>query len=96
MSDKAHRFPCRSSNNRQSAKKNAKHAEKLIGNTAAPNSVLNLAAVSAERILAFFALGGYLIGSTVTGVCAFCGGKITSGEFDWVLSRIEHNESYAC
>ena len=29
------------------------------------------------------------------GVCAFCGGKITSGEFDWVLSRIEQDESYA-
>jgi endogenous inhibitor of DNA gyrase (YacG/DUF329 family) len=31
----------------------------------------------------------------VSGVCAFCGGKITSGEFDWVLSRIEQDESYA-
>lgn len=30
----------------------------------------------------------------VSGVCAFCGGKITSGEFDWVLSRIEQDESY--
>ena len=29
------------------------------------------------------------------GVCTFCGGKITSGEFDWVLSRIEQDESYA-
>lgn len=29
------------------------------------------------------------------GVCQFCGGKITSGEFDWVLSRIEQDESYA-
>lgn len=29
-----------------------------------------------------------------TGVCEFCGGKITSGEFDWVLSRIEQDESY--
>lgn len=28
------------------------------------------------------------------GVCQFCGGKITSGEFDWVLSRIEQDESY--
>jgi hypothetical protein len=28
------------------------------------------------------------------GVCEFCGGKITSGEFDWVLSRIEQDESY--
>ncbi len=29
------------------------------------------------------------------GVCEFCGGKITSGEFDWVLSRIEQDETYA-
>lgn len=30
-----------------------------------------------------------------SGVCEFCGGKITSGDFDWVLSRIEQDESYA-
>jgi hypothetical protein len=29
------------------------------------------------------------------GVCEFCGGKLTSGEFDWVLSRIEQDESYS-
>jgi len=29
------------------------------------------------------------------GVCEFCKGKITSGEFDWVLSKIEQDESYA-
>jgi hypothetical protein len=29
-----------------------------------------------------------------TGICAYCGGKITSGDFDWVLSRIEQDESY--
>jgi len=29
------------------------------------------------------------------GVCEFCGGKITSGDFDWVLSKIEQDESYA-
>lgn len=28
------------------------------------------------------------------GICEFCNGKITSGEFDWVLSRIEQDESY--
>jgi hypothetical protein len=28
------------------------------------------------------------------GICEFCGGKITSGEFDWVLSRIEQDEAY--
>src|SRR5437588_3868203 len=30
-----------------------------------------------------------------TGICEFCRGKITSGEFDWVLSKIEQDESYA-
>ena len=30
-----------------------------------------------------------------SGICEFCGGKITSGEFDWVLSKIEQDESYA-
>jgi ribosomal protein L37AE/L43A len=30
-----------------------------------------------------------------TGICEFCGGKLTSGEFDWVLSRIEQDEVYA-
>ncbi len=30
----------------------------------------------------------------MAGVCQFCGGKITSGEFDWVLSKIEQDESY--
>jgi hypothetical protein len=30
-----------------------------------------------------------------TGICQFCEGKITSGEFDWVLSKIEQDESYA-
>ncbi|HEY6119147.1 MAG TPA: hypothetical protein VIV66_04260, partial [Pyrinomonadaceae bacterium] len=29
-----------------------------------------------------------------TGICEFCGGKITSGEFDWVLSKIEQDEAY--
>lgn len=29
-----------------------------------------------------------------TGICAYCGGRITSGEFDWVLSKIEQDESY--
>jgi hypothetical protein len=28
------------------------------------------------------------------GICEFCGGKITSGEFDWVLSKIEQDEAY--
>jgi uncharacterized Zn finger protein (UPF0148 family) len=30
-----------------------------------------------------------------TGICTYCGGKIRSGDFDWVLSRIEQDESYS-
>jgi ribosomal protein L37AE/L43A len=30
-----------------------------------------------------------------TGICEYCGGKLTTGEFDWVLSRIEQDEAYA-
>lgn len=30
----------------------------------------------------------------VSGVCAYCRTKITSGDFDWVLSRIEQDEAY--
>jgi hypothetical protein len=30
-----------------------------------------------------------------TGVCDYCGGKLTTGTFDWVLSRIEQDEVYA-
>ena len=29
-----------------------------------------------------------------TGVCEFCGGKLSGGEFDWVLSRIEQDDVY--
>lgn len=29
-----------------------------------------------------------------TGVCPYCGGKLTTGTFDWVLSRIEQDEAY--
>lgn len=29
-----------------------------------------------------------------TGICSSCGGKLTSGEFGWVLSRIEQDEDY--
>jgi len=31
---------------------------------------------------------------SATGICEYCSGKITSGEFDWVLSKIEQDESY--
>jgi hypothetical protein len=37
---------------------------------------------------------GARIAVGATGVCEFCGGKLTSGEFGWVLSRIEQDESY--
>jgi predicted lipid-binding transport protein (Tim44 family) len=30
----------------------------------------------------------------MAGVCEYCRGKITNGDFDWVLSRIEQDESY--
>jgi predicted lipid-binding transport protein (Tim44 family) len=30
----------------------------------------------------------------MAGVCEYCQGKITDGAFDWVLSRIEQDESY--
>jgi predicted lipid-binding transport protein (Tim44 family) len=29
----------------------------------------------------------------MAGVCEYCNGKVTSGEFDWVLSRIEQDEA---
>jgi hypothetical protein len=29
-----------------------------------------------------------------TAICAYCGGRITTGDFPWVLSRIEQDESY--
>jgi predicted lipid-binding transport protein (Tim44 family) len=29
-----------------------------------------------------------------SGICEHCGGKLTSGEFGWVLSRIEQDEAY--
>ncbi len=31
----------------------------------------------------------------MAGNCAYCQAKVTSGEFDWVLSRIEQDEAYA-
>jgi len=30
----------------------------------------------------------------MTGACEFCGAHVTSGEFDWVLSKIEQDDSY--
>ncbi|HWW62939.1 MAG TPA: TIM44-like domain-containing protein, partial [Thermoanaerobaculia bacterium] len=31
-----------------------------------------------------------------TGICPFCGGKLTAGAFDWVLSSIEQDDAYQC
>ena len=30
----------------------------------------------------------------MAGACEYCRVKVTSGEFDWVLSRIEQDDSY--
>lgn len=31
---------------------------------------------------------------SMAGICEYCGGKVTSGEFDWILSIIEQDEAY--
>ena len=30
----------------------------------------------------------------MAGLCSHCGAHVTSGEFDWVLSKIEQDEAY--
>jgi ribosomal protein L37AE/L43A len=37
---------------------------------------------------------GALVTAGATGICEYCGGKLTRGDFDWVLSRIEQDEEY--
>jgi len=37
---------------------------------------------------------GAALDTNMAGECAHCGAKITSGEFDWVLSKIEQDDSY--
>lgn len=37
---------------------------------------------------------GASVHAGATGVCSYCGGKITVGYFEWILSRIEQDESY--
>lgn len=32
--------------------------------------------------------------TNMAGECTYCGAKVTSGEFDWVLSKIEQDEAY--
>jgi 5-methylcytosine-specific restriction endonuclease McrA len=31
---------------------------------------------------------------SMAGACNYCGAHVTSGEFDWVLSKIEQDDSY--
>ena len=38
--------------------------------------------------------GASLAGINMAGTCTHCNAKVTSGEFDWVLSRIEQDEVY--
>jgi len=37
---------------------------------------------------------GATIEAGATAICPYCAGRITGGDFDWVLSRIEQDESY--
>jgi predicted lipid-binding transport protein (Tim44 family) len=32
--------------------------------------------------------------TNMAGACTYCGAKVTRGEFDWVLSKIEQDEAY--
>lgn len=38
---------------------------------------------------------GAAVAVGATGICSYCGGKLTAGAFDWVLSKIEQDDSYA-
>jgi DNA-directed RNA polymerase subunit RPC12/RpoP len=37
---------------------------------------------------------GASLDTNMAGECAHCGAKVTSGQFDWVLSKIEQDDSY--
>lgn len=37
---------------------------------------------------------GAALETNMSGACSYCGAKVTSGQFDWVLSRIEQDEAY--
>ena len=37
---------------------------------------------------------GAPLDTNMAGECAHCGAKVTSGQFDWVLSKIEQDDSY--
>jgi hypothetical protein len=32
--------------------------------------------------------------TSMAGECEYCGSKLTSGQFDWVLSEIQQDEEY--
>jgi predicted lipid-binding transport protein (Tim44 family) len=38
---------------------------------------------------------GAALAITMAGTCEYCGVHVTAGEFDWVLSRIEQDDSYS-
>jgi Tim44-like domain len=38
---------------------------------------------------------GAALDTNMAGECAHCGAKVTSGQFDWVLSKIEQDDSYS-
>jgi predicted lipid-binding transport protein (Tim44 family) len=38
---------------------------------------------------------GAALAINMAGSCAYCGAHVTAGEFDWVLSRIEQDDSYS-
>jgi hypothetical protein len=38
---------------------------------------------------------GAALAVSMAGLCEHCGAKITSGDFDWVLSKIEQDDSYS-
>lgn len=38
---------------------------------------------------------GAAVAVGATGICSYCRGKLTAGAFDWVLSKIEQDDSYA-
>ncbi len=38
--------------------------------------------------------GAPLDNVNAAGICEYCGSKVTGGDFDWVLSRIDQDESY--
>jgi hypothetical protein len=37
---------------------------------------------------------GGSLGEGQTAICGWCGGKVVTGEFPWVLSRIEQDEAF--